>query len=116
MRRLRLFLAAAAAAALLVPASSQAATRLTASVGPGFTINILKGGKAVKRLKPGRYVIVVRDRSNIHNFHIRGRGVNKMTSVPFVGRKSFRVTLKRGVYRYLCDPHPTTMRGRFTVG
>ena len=39
------------------------------------------GGKKVTRLKAGRYRIVVRDRSHMHNFHLTGPGVNKKTVV-----------------------------------
>jgi plastocyanin len=107
------------AAALFVGAASQAATpnktTLTGSVGPGFTISLTKGGTKVRTLKPGAYVIKVSDKSSSHNFHLRGPGVNKATSVSFTGSRTFRVTLKRGTYRYVCDPHNDQMRGSFTV-
>jgi plastocyanin len=41
--------------------------------------------------------------------------VNKATTVSFMGNKTFRVTLKKGTYRYQCDPHSSQMNGRFTV-
>jgi plastocyanin len=41
--------------------------------------------------------------------------VNKTTSVPAVGKKTWRLTLRRGTYRYVCDPHATLMKGKFTV-
>jgi plastocyanin len=106
-------------AALLLAGSAQAAkpkpTRLTASVGPGFTITLKKGRAKVKTLKPGAYLIRVSDRSSFHNFHITGRGVNRATTVAFVGNRSFRVTLRRGTYRYRCDPHRLQMKGSFRV-
>ena len=90
-------------------------TTLAASVGPGFTISLKKGGTKVSTLKPGAYVLRVSDKSNFHNFHLRGPGVNKTTSVAFMGSKTFQVTLKSGTYRYQCDPHKSQMKGSFTV-
>jgi plastocyanin len=105
--------------ALALAGSAQAATptktTLTASVGPGFTISLKKGAAKVSTLKPGAYVIKVSDKSNFHNFHLMGAGVNKATTVAFMGSKTFRVTLKKGTYRYQCDPHRAQMNGRFTV-
>ena len=107
--------AALVAVALVVSASAQAATRLTAVVGPGFNITLKKGRTKVKTLKPGRYVIVVRDRTNIHNFHLKGPGVNKATGVAFTGTKTLRVRLRRGTYSFVCDPHDPSMNGEFKV-
>ena len=105
--------------ALALAGSAQAATpsktTLVASVGPGFTISLKKGAAKVSTLKPGAYVIKVSDKSTFHNFRLRGPGVNKATSVAFMGSKTFRVTLKAGSYRYQCDPHRSQMRGSFTV-
>jgi plastocyanin len=117
MTRLQL-LAAAALAALVVaaPAMSMTVPKLTGTVGPGFTITLKKGTKKVTSLKAGKYKIVVTDKSNIHNFHLKGPGVNKViTSVAFMGTKTVTVTLKKGIYRYVCDPHSTTMKGSFKV-
>lgn len=118
MKRVRFALAAAAAVAVqaVAPASAAAPTALVATVGPGFTITLTKAGKKVTRLKAGAYRITVRDRSNFHNFRLRGPGnVNKATGVAAVGTKTWTVTLKRGTYRYVCDPHATTMKGSVTV-
>ena len=95
--------------------ASSATTKLQATVGPGFTITLKKGGKKVTTLKKGKYTIVVADKSDIHNFRVKGPGVNKMTGVAFVGTKSFTVTLKAGRYTFICDPHPTSMKGSFRV-
>lgn len=116
----RTILAAALAGALIaLPASAvQAApaiTTLRGTVGPGFTITLTKGGAVVKRLRHGRYRIVIRDRSPIHNFHLRGPGVNKRTSVGGTGTTTWVVTLRKGTYRYVCDPHASIMKGSFRV-
>ena len=107
MRPLTPLLLATAAAGSIVVGSALAAgsTTLNGTVGPGFTIGLTKGGKAVKTLKAGSYTIVVSDKSNIHNFHLTGPGLNKeITTVPATGSKSIKVTLKKGTYKYVCDP------------
>lgn len=88
---------------------------LTAMVGPGATISLRTSrGARVNRLKAGRYRIVVRDRSAMHNFHLLGLGVNKRTTVAFQGTTTWTVTFRKNrVYRFRCDPHPTRMRGSF---
>ncbi|MCS7008019.1 MAG: plastocyanin/azurin family copper-binding protein [Gaiellaceae bacterium] len=93
------------------------ATKLVGTVGPGFTITLRDAqGASVTRLDPGTYEIEVRDLSDIHNFHLRGPGVDRATSVEGTGTETWTVTLREGTYTYLCDPHPTSMRGTFTVG
>ena len=116
MKRFRLILAAAAAVALVTAApSGAAATKLVANVGPGTTITLTKGGKKVTTLKPGAYSITVNDKSPNHNFHLTGLGVNKSTTVAFKGTKTWTVTLKKGTYKYVCDPHKSFMKGSFRV-
>ena len=104
---------AALSAALVVVAAGPAAStagKLTATDGPGFTISMSK-----KSVKHGAYTITVRDKSNIHNFHLTGPGVNKKTSVSFVGTNTWKVTLKKGTYKFVCDPHKTIMKGTLKV-
>jgi plastocyanin len=114
-RLIPLTLLSALAVGVSAQAASAQATILSASVGPGRTITLTKGGKRVTTLKPGRYVIRVSDRSSSHNFHLRGPGVNKATAVAFTGRSEIRVRLRAGTYRYVCDPHSFDMRGSFRV-
>ena len=118
MLRIRIALVSATCALALVPAApaEPEATRLTATVGPGFTITLKLGTKKVTRLKPGTYTFVVRDRSDDHNFHLRGPGVNKATGIEFTGTKTFTIKLRKGTYRYVCDPHAGDMRGSVRVG
>jgi plastocyanin len=109
--------AAVAIALLAVPAlGAPQATALTATVGPGFTITLKKGGKTVKSLKAGAYTITVSDKSAIHNFRLKGPGVNKATSVTKQGTTKWNVTLKKGTYTYVCDPHASSMKGSVKVG
>ena len=39
----------------------------------------------------------------------------EIQGVAFTGRRRWSVRLRTGTYRYRCDPHRTTMRGRLTV-
>jgi plastocyanin len=94
---------------------AQGATRLNGTVGPGFTITLKKGNTKVSSLRAGSYTIRISDRSNIHNFHLTGPGVNKKTSVPSTGTTTWNVRLRRGTYRYVCDPHASAMKGSFRV-
>jgi plastocyanin len=110
---------AIAAAALAATGIGSAATAKTVNgtVGPGFTITLTMQGKSVTKLKAGKaYRFVISDRSSIHDFHLSGPGVNRVfTSVEFTGTKSFVLTLKKGSYRFVCDPHSGIMHGRFLV-
>ena len=121
MTRFRtLTLLAALAGMLVVVAPSNASTKalpkLTGTVGPGFTITMRKLGKPFKTLKAGTYSVTVTDKSNIHNFHLRGPKVNKeITSIAFKGVKTVVVKFSKGKYTFICDPHFTTMKGSFTV-
>jgi Copper binding proteins, plastocyanin/azurin family len=100
------------------PPAAKPATKLTGTVGPGYTISLRRaGGAAIRSLKPGRYAITVRDRARDHNFHLTGAGVNRRTGVAYRGTaKAWTVTLKRGTLRWLCDPHATQMRGSARIG
>ncbi len=91
------------------PAATQVNT-LIGTDGPGFTITMSK-----TTVKAGTYTIVINDKSNIHNFHLIGPGVNKLTSTPWVGTKTWTVTLKKGSYRFVCDPHAAIMKGVLRV-
>ena len=118
MTRIRLALVAAVAAVGLVVATGAqaAATPLVGTDGPGFTITLTKLGKKVVKLTPGTYSIKVLDKSNIHNFHLFGPGVNKKTTVPALGTSTWVVKLTKGTYHFVCDPHKTIMKGQFVVG
>jgi plastocyanin len=121
MPRIRILLVAALAVLALavagtVQASAQSTGKLVGTTGPGFTITLTKGGKAVKTLKAGKFKITVRDKSASHNFHLIGPGVNKSTGVPFTGTKTWTVKLKKGNYTYQCDIHfASGMKGSFKV-
>jgi plastocyanin len=116
MLRTRLALVTLLAAALVVVASASAATpTLTGTDGPGFTITLKKGTTKVTSLKAGKYKVVIKDLSNIHNFHLKGPGVDKKTGVGAKGTFTWTVTLKKGTYKFICDPHAAIMKGSFKV-
>jgi plastocyanin len=103
-------LASLAVAVLAATSPAAAVPVFQGTVGPGFTIKLAK-----KPTKAGKVKFVVADRSSSHDFHLTGPGVNVKTSVGGTGTKSFTVTLKKGTYRYVCDPHASLMRGSFTI-
>jgi plastocyanin len=119
LRRLLLPLAILAVSLATVAAGNagtQKSAGLTGVVGPGFSIELKQAGKDVKTLKAGTYTIKVQDKASIHNFHLKGPGLNKSTTVPFVGTQTWKITLKPGTYTYQCDPHAARgMKGTFKV-
>ena len=94
-----------------------ATAALEGETGPGFEIEVRQDGADVETLSPGTYTLSVEDKSDMHNFHLIGPGVDEeVTDVPFVGEKSVTVTLQAGTYTYQCDPHASQgMKGTFTV-
>jgi plastocyanin len=91
---------------------------LIGTVGPGFVITMNKpGGKKTTNLPvtAGTYAITIHDLSSIHNFHLSGPGLNKLTSVSGTGTTKWTVKLKKGTYHFVCDPHRTIMHGILRV-
>ena len=118
MRRFLLLIAVAALALAPAAFSKSAATKLSGTTGPGFTITVKKAGKKVTRLAPGKYTITVTDRSAQHDFVLTGPGIKRkvVTGLAFQGSKTVTVTLKRGRYEYYCTPHRSMgMKGFVTV-
>ena len=101
--------------AVASPVANAAPPSLKGTVGPGFTITLTKGGTKVARLKAGTYKLVVADRADVHDFHLRGPGVDKSTSVTGKGTTTWTVKLRAGKYTYVCDPHSSGMKGSFRV-
>jgi plastocyanin len=115
-RTLVLLLALAATVSLTAVGLAQAASTRAAAktikgvVGPGFTISVNK-----KTVKAGTYTFVVQDKATIHNFHITGPGVNRSTKVSGTGTTTWKLKLKKGTYRIVCDPHATSMKTTLKV-
>jgi plastocyanin len=114
-----LLIGAIAAAALAAAGSGSAAATSTVNgtVGPGYTIGLTSHGKRVTQLRAGTaYRFVISDRSSIHDFHLSGPGLDRvLTTVEYTGTKTFVLRLKKGSYRFMCDPHSSFMHGRFVV-
>ena len=71
-------------------------------------------GNDVTSLPAGTYTIQVTDESAIHNFALKGEGVDMKTDVSGKESPTWTVDLKAGDYTFVCDPHPS-MSGSFTV-
>src|SRR5919204_2229594 len=111
-------LAAAAALVFALPGGARPAQNtLTGTVGPGFSISLVDAsGNLVTHLDPGTYTITVKDQSAEHNFDLTGPGVSQHTEIEFVGTTTWAVTFTDAIYTYVCDAHPTQMKGQFAVG
>ena len=114
-----LVLGVALAASASVALSSQAASTLTGTVGPGYKISLRVNGKPVTSLKAGSYAFVVTDKGRIHNFVLEkkkgGTFEKELTSVLFTGTKSVKIKLSPGEWEFYCRPHESLMHGDFTV-
>jgi plastocyanin len=90
---------------------------LKGETGPGFEIEVSRNGEDAETVPAGTYTLEVEDKSDMHNFHLLGPGVDEeVTDVGFVGEKTVTVTLEPGTYTYQCDPHEAQgMKGTFTV-
>jgi plastocyanin len=122
MSRIALLIAGLVAAVALAAAPSFGGREMTPAklggiTGPGFVISLKKNGVKVRTLKAGKYTITVQDKSNQHNFRLKGPGLNKqITGLAMRGTRTVTVTLRRGTYTYVCDPHIAQgMKGTFRV-
>jgi hypothetical protein len=107
----------AAALVFALPGGAQTAQNtLNGIVGPGFNITLNdESGNRVSHLDVGTYTITVKDQSDMHNFDLRGPEVSQQTDIEFAGTVTWTVTFTDGIYTYVCDAHPTTMKGSFAV-
>ena len=108
-------------AALVVPSAVAQADnpKLVAVVGTNdaFVISLRDpSGNAVTQLAPGTYDVAVSDRSESHNFHLKGLGVDVSTPIGEKQETTWTVTIGEGRYTYVCDAHASQMRGYFLAG
>ena len=94
---------------------------LTGTVGTNDAFQLVltdPGGAPISHVDAGTYTLVVRDNSQLHNFHLFGPGgVDAATTVEGTGDSTFTVNLVDGIYTFQCDPHSFSgMRGQFAVG
>lgn len=98
-----------------------ASTALIAMVGTAddpdaFEIAITdESGSPVTSLPAGDYTLTFADRSSMHNFRLDGPGVDVATDVGGVDESTVELTLEPGTYVFVCDPHPSSMRGELEV-
>jgi hypothetical protein len=75
-------------------------------------------GKTVKSIPAGNYTLIVHDYSKLHNFALGSQTQNRRlltTGIPWVGTRTYRLTLAPGRYAYACSAHYQTMNGTFVV-
>jgi hypothetical protein len=93
--------------ALATPAS--ASTRLLGRVGPRSSVTLTAAdGRKASTLKPGLYLLTVRDQSRRDNFHLVGLSpvrFDRKTGMHFTGSVTWKLNLRRGDYRYFSDSH-----------
>jgi plastocyanin len=87
----------------------------TVGKNDAFTISLTDdAGTAITNLAAGTYKLTVHDDSGIHNFHLTGGGIDDKTDIQKAGTQTFTITVKAGTtYTFLCDSHPTQMKGSF---
>jgi plastocyanin len=119
MRRMALPLALVGTLAVVAntdAASAKDSFDLKGEVYQAYKIEMKdSANKPLKTVKAGTHRIKIEDKGTIHNFHLKGPGINKSTSVAGRSEAVWVVNLKPGTYTYVCDPHASTMRGSFRV-
>ncbi len=93
--------------------------KLVAVVGTNdaFVISLRDAaGNVVTHVDSGTYDIAVSDRSEAHDFHLRGPGVDVSTLIGEKQETTWTVTFTAGRYTYVCDAHSSVMRGYFLAG
>jgi len=117
LRTLLIFILGVVAVSIPAAATSAPNATLTGVVGPAFSISLKNAdGTGVRHLDAGTYDITVTDNSIEHNFHLNGPGVDQFTEVATMGTFNWTVTIIDGTYTFVCDAHPTLMKGSFTAG
>jgi plastocyanin len=92
-------------------------TKLIGSVASDdFTITLTtEDGAAVTSLPAGDYTLEIVDKTDIHNFHLTGPGVDVTSEVAGQEDEEYAITLEAGSYHFQCDPHASSMSGDFEV-
>jgi plastocyanin len=120
VKRIALLGACGAALSLVgasVPAQAKDTFQLKGEVyASGFKIEMkTAAGRTLKTVKAGTYRIKIEDHATIHNFHLKGPGVSKKTTVAGRTETIWLLRLRPGTYTFVCDPHASMMRGSFRV-
>ena len=99
--------------AALVPRSVTGGKTLQGTVR-NTRLSLLVDGRPVRTLPEGEYTFVVQDRSRTAGFRLRGPGVRRETTVRFIGRATWTLSLAPGRYTFV-SPGSRTLRGSFRV-
>jgi hypothetical protein len=90
--------------------------RIAVALGPGRTLALeTPYGQPVTALEAGHYSFAIADRSKTDNVHITGPAVNLATGRRFRGKKTWRLRLRSGTYRYRSDRPDSHLKGSFAV-
>ncbi len=94
-----------------------AGSKLVGSVASDdFVITLqTEDGSDVTSLPAGSYTLEIVDKSDIHNFHLTGPGVDVSSEVGEQEDEDYDIELQAGTYNYVCDPHASQMSGSFEV-
>jgi hypothetical protein len=113
-RLLASFLVSVVCASILVPAGLAARQLIVARIGPADSISLKLltaiGYKRVSTLPHGSYTVRVEDRSRTGDVHLVGPGIDRHTSLAFVGAVSWPVRLAKGTYTVRSDSGSRTVR------
>jgi NitT/TauT family transport system substrate-binding protein len=93
--------------------SGTATGLLEGSIGSG-TITLKSAGATAKRLDPGKYLVIIKDKSKTDGFKLSGPGVTKSTGSGKTGTTRWTVTLSPGRYTYASTSNGK-LRGSFRV-
>jgi hypothetical protein len=85
-------------------------------VNPSGKLTLLFKGKAVSKLKSGRYRITVVDKTAARSFLVQAgkQAAITISTVPFVGTRSVTVSLKPGKWSFFTSAGPKS-KTAFTV-
>jgi NitT/TauT family transport system substrate-binding protein len=87
---------------------------LQATVGAKSFISLRLDGAKVTALKAGKYNFAVTDSSTKDNFHLKGSGLDKSTSVKKKQTVTWTIRLKKGTYTFSSDGS-SKRKGSFRV-
>jgi NitT/TauT family transport system substrate-binding protein len=80
----------------------------------GSKIALKSAGAKAKRVDPGKYLVIVKDRSKRDAFVLSGPGIKRSSGVAKTGTVRWTVTLAPGTYTYSSSAHPSR-RGSIRV-
>jgi NitT/TauT family transport system substrate-binding protein len=97
----------------LVPGNISSGVIVKGEVGR-TTISLKLDKQVVRTLTSGADTFAIVDRSSKQNFHLKGPGVDRKTTLKRAGKATWTVVLRKGTYRYFSDANPK-LKGSFRV-